>query len=276
MTDDDRVLALEGVHNFRDFGGYPVSGGGRLKRGLLWRSGQHHSATDSDLLRIAALGLADVFDLRSSKERALHPCRRPEPFAARIFFSDDPVHADSLKIGAPPEATKHAAPHLASAAAARQRTPAQVREGMRKNYGHIAFRPELIAMIRQQMAALLEGRGPSLVNCMAGKDRTGIAVAMIQLAAGVHRDDVVADYLLTNTAGDVEARIAAGAGSIRAVSRQMEPEVLRVLMGVEAEYLDSAFAMIAETHGSIDSYLRDVLGADDALRGRLRDQLVDS
>jgi protein tyrosine/serine phosphatase len=110
---------------------------------------------------------------------------------------------------------------------------------------------------------------------MAGKDRTGIAVAMIQLAAGVHRDDVVADYLLTNTAGDVEARIAAGAGSIRAVSRQMGPEVLRVLMGVEAEYLDSAFAKIAEKHGSIEGYLRDVLESDDRTRDRLRDQIVE-
>jgi protein tyrosine/serine phosphatase len=110
---------------------------------------------------------------------------------------------------------------------------------------------------------------------MAGKDRTGIAVAMIQLAAGVHRDDVVADYLLTNTAGDVEARIAAGADTIRATSRQMDPEIVRVIMGVEPEYMESAFAMISEKHGSVDGYLGEVLGVDDALRGKLRDQLVE-
>ena len=52
------MLDLEGVYNFRDYGGYPVAGGGRLKRGLLWRSGQHHDATDADLERIAALKLA--------------------------------------------------------------------------------------------------------------------------------------------------------------------------------------------------------------------------
>lgn len=275
MPEKPRVLLLEGVHNFRDFGGYAVSGGGRMKRGLLWRSGQHFGATDSDLQTIAALGLADVFDLRSSVERTSHPCRRPEAFAARIFFSDDPVHPNSLKIGAPPEESKHAAPHVAGAAESRRRSAAEVREGMRRNYGHIAFRPELIAMIRSQLEVLAEGRGPSLVNCMAGKDRTGIAVAMIQLATEVHHDDVVADYLLTNTAGDVEARIAAGADSIQAVARQMDPEVLHVLMGVEAEYLESAFAMIAEKHGSIDAYLRDVLGADDRMRDRLCDQIVE-
>ena len=45
IMSQDRVLPLEGVHNFRDYGGYAVGGGGRLRRGLLWRSGQHHDAT---------------------------------------------------------------------------------------------------------------------------------------------------------------------------------------------------------------------------------------
>jgi len=262
----ERVLDLQGVHNFRDFGGYGVAGGGRLKCGLLWRSGQHHGATDDDLAQIAALGLADVFDLRSSIERESHPCRRPEGFAAAVYLSEDPV------VGAP----RIAAPHVAAAAESpRLRDAASTREGMRRNYGLIAFRPELIAMMRQQLAVLAEGRGPSLVNCMAGKDRTGIAVAMIQLAAGVHRDDVIADYLLTNTAGDVEARIAAGAETIQATARQMDPEIVRVIMGVEPEYMESAFTMIAEKHGSIDGYLGEVVGADDALRGRLREQLIE-
>ena len=274
---ETRVLRLKGVHNFRDFGGYAVAGGGRLKRGLLWRSGQHHGASDDDLAQIAALGLADVFDLRSSKERETHPCRRPQDSDARIFLSDDPVHSPALTIGAAPEGDeKHAAPHIAGAAGARRRSAAETREGMRRNYGHIAFRPELIAMIRSQLAVLAEARGPSLVNCMAGKDRTGIAVAMIQFAAGVHRDDIIADYVLTNSAGDVEARIRAGAETIKALARDLDEEVVRVVMGVEPEYLESAFAAIAEKHGSLDGYLGAVLGVDDALRGKLAEVLVET
>ena len=274
---DTRVLPLEGVHNFRDFGGYAVAGGGRLKRGLLWRSGQHNGASDDDLSQIASLGLADVFDLRSSKERETHPCRRPQDFAARIFLSDDPVHSPALRIGAAPDDDKkHAAPHIAGAAGPHKRSAEETREGMRRNYGHIAFRPELIAMIRSQLAVLAEARGPSLVNCMAGKDRTGIAVAMIQFAAGVHRDDIIADYVLTNSAGDVEARIRAGAETIRAMSRGLDEEVVRVVMGVEPEYLESAFAAITEKHGSLDGYLSAVLGVDDALRGKLAEVLVDT
>lgn len=259
---DDRVLTLEGVHNFRDYGGYAVPGGGRLKRGVLWRSGQHHGATDADLARIASLGLASVFDLRSSKERESHPCRRPDGFGARVHFSADPA--------------AQTAPHVAAAASVpRQRDAEAVREGMRRNYGSIAFRPELLGMMRTKLAELAAGEGPSLVNCMAGKDRTGISVAVVHLALGVHRDDIVADYLLTNSAGDAEARIASGIETIRAVTGQADEEVLRVLMGVEAEYLENAFATIAERCGSVDAYLRETLGVDDALRERLRAALVE-
>lgn len=261
----DRVLPLVGVHNFRDYGGYAVAGGGRLRRGVLWRSGQHHGATESDLERIAALDLASVFDLRSSKERTLHPCRRPDGFAAAVHFGEDP----------PPRVREHSAPHVAAAQAPRQRDAASTREGLRKNYGGIAFRPELVATMRRFLAELADGKGASLVNCMAGKDRTGIAVAAVHLATGVHRDDIVADYLLTNTAGDVEARIAAGMATITEVTGQLDPDVLRVLMGVEAEYLEAAFAMMAEKHGSTDGYLRDVLGVDGEMKARLRAALVE-
>ncbi len=260
-----RVLDLQGVHNFRDYGGYAVSGGGRLKRDVLWRSGQHHGATDEDLERIAALGLASVFDLRSSTERDLHPCRRPEGFSARIHHSDDP-----------PPSARRTAPHVQEAIRAQRRSPETAREGMRKNYAKMPFRPELQAATRALISRLGEGAGPSLVNCMAGKDRTGIAVAMVHLATGVHRDDVLADYVLTNTAGDPEARIAAGMETVRAMGGDSDEATLRVVMGVEPEYLESAFAGIEEECGSIDAYLSEALSVDDAMRVRLRDFLVES
>jgi protein tyrosine/serine phosphatase len=263
----ERVLVLEGVHNFRDYGGYPVAGGGRLRRGLLWRSGQHHAATDSDLVRIATLNLASVFDLRSSKERAIHPCRRPEGFAATVHTGEDPVRR---------ERAEHAAPHVAAAQAPRMRDVASTRENMRNIYGTIAFRPELVAMMRRMVAELAEAKGASLVNCMAGKDRTGAAVLAVHLATGVHRDDIVEDYMLTNTAGDVEARIAAGMATITETTGQLDPEVLRVLMGVEPEYVESIFRMMEERHGSTDGYLREALGVDEAMKARLRAALVEA
>jgi protein-tyrosine phosphatase len=267
MMQGDRVLPLQGVHNFRDYGGYAVVGGGRLKRGVLWRSGQHHGATDADLAAIAALGLASVHDLRTDHERTVHPCRRPESFGATVFH--------------PPVPSQQLAPHVAAANAVRtattkQRTAEDTRAALRANYGRIAFRPELLGAMRAYLADLAEGRGPSLVNCMAGKDRTGITVAMLHLALGVHRDDILEDYLLTNTAGDPEARIAAGAATVAAMGSTMNEASIRVIMGVEPEYLANMMEMVEAKYGSIEAYLERELGADDALRERLRAVLVEA
>ena len=254
-----RVLELEGVHNFRDFGGYGVAGGGRVRPGVLWRSGQHGEASEADLARIADLGLTLVFDLRSSAERSRMPCRRPEGFVAQVVSHDEPAHA--------------MAPHIE--AAKRERTVESTRETMRRSYSGMPFRPGLVASVRRMLADLQGLEGAALVNCMAGKDRTGFAVAMVQSALGVHRDDILADYLLTNTAGDAEARIAAGARVASAARGPLDPEVARVLMGVEAEYLDRAFAAIDEWYGSLDTYRRDVLELDEAGCDRLRESLVE-
>jgi protein-tyrosine phosphatase len=258
---ESRVLLLENVHNFRDYGGYGVVGGGLLRSGLLWRSGQHVDASEDDLARIDALRLVSVFDLRTAHERQTAPCRRPSGFAGEVFFIDD------LPSGI--------APHLA--ALRNSGVKRSARERMRASYSGMPFRPQLNAMIRRYFAELAGREGASLVNCMAGKDRTGFTVAMLHYALGVHPDDIMADYLLTNTAGDTEARIRAGIPAIQssATGRTVDEETLRVLMGVEAEYLDTALAAIREQHGTIDTYLAEVLGADAAVREHLADKLVE-
>ena len=252
----ERVLPMQGVHNFRDYGGYATIGGGQVRRGMLWRSGQHFEASDSDLERIHALGLAHVFDLRSDRERQSHPCRRPGGFAARIHIT--------------PDGSANQAPHVSSA----RRDAESTRASMRRSYEGIPSRPLLIVMIRNMFEQLARSDGASLVNCMAGKDRTGFAVAMVHHALGVHRDDIMSDYLLTNSAGDPLERIMAGQRSIQGTVGKIEPEALRVLMGVEPEYLETAFAAICERHGSIDAYQSEVLGVDSALRERLRNALI--
>ncbi|MGE3692777.1 MAG: tyrosine-protein phosphatase [Novosphingobium sp.] len=265
---DNPVLELEGVHNFRDHGGWAVAGGGRLKRGMLWRSGEHADASAADLAKIASLGLANVFDLRSGTERAARPCRRPEGFSGQVHINDDDIRQQAPHVVAAKGAAKAQSSTLRG-------DPETARAGMRTAYTSFPFRPKLVAMIRLYLEVLARGEGPSLINCMAGKDRTGIAVAVLHLAAGVHPDDAIADYVLTNTAGNLEARIAAGARSIAAVSGEVDEAALRVVMGVEPEYLEAAFAGMRERNGSIDGYLREVVGVDDALRARLREHLVE-
>ncbi len=78
----------QGIHNLRDYGGYAVPGGGRVRTGVLFRSGQHMEASEADLALIDALDIRTVIDLRGTSEREGFPCRRHANFAAQVIAYD--------------------------------------------------------------------------------------------------------------------------------------------------------------------------------------------
>jgi protein-tyrosine phosphatase len=67
---DDRRVALDGLHNFRDLGGYRTTDGRRVRTGRVYRSDALHRMTDADVGRVRALGLVSVVDLRAPDEVA--------------------------------------------------------------------------------------------------------------------------------------------------------------------------------------------------------------
>lgn len=259
----DRVLPLEGIHNFRDYGGYAARGG-RLRKGVLWRSGQHSEATPDDLAKVQRIGLGTVIDLRGDSEREANPCLRHEDFAGDVLFH--PGETASVRGRA---AHEEMAREVRSAADAHQ--------AMLRLYETLPFRPVLVGTFRLYMQALAERDAPSLLHCLAGKDRTGVAAALVHHLLGVHPDDMMADYLLTNTAGNAEARIEAGARHVReGFGRSMDDAAVRVLMGVDAAFLDRAFAAMVEGHGSVEDYARDVLGVTPQVLEAMERRLVEA
>lgn len=252
---ENRVLGLEGVHNFRDYGGYASSHGGRVRPGVLWRSAQHALASDSDLAKIDSLGLATVIDLRGGSEREANPCRRGPGFKAQVF-----TH---------PGETAGLAPHMEAASKALNAQSAKA--ALLGYYRLMPYRENLRPMLRRYFAELAGEGAPSLVHCVAGKDRTGFAVAMLHHVLGVARDEILEDYLLTNVAGNIEARIADGAEHIRARYGATDDATVRVLMGVDADFIAASFAAIDAQHGTVDAYLDEVLGVDAAMQERLRE-----
>lgn len=257
---DDRVIPLSGIHNFRDYGGYAIAGGGRVKRGMLYRSGEHGGASDDDLTVLSGLDLAHIIDLRGNSERAANPCRRPSDFSAEIVFFDGETAGLAPHVEAAKDALDAAAAHAA----------------MERLYAQLPGRENLIWIMRRYFDALASGAGSSVVHCLAGKDRTGMAVDLLHHALGVHPDDAMDDYLLTNTAGNLDARVAAGAKAVRAKYGNVDDATIRVLMGVDARYLIAARKSVEDAHGSIDAFLINVLGVDAAKREALRLHLVDA
>lgn len=258
---NERVIALEGIHNFRDYGGYAARNGSRLKFGVLWRSGQHVDATPDDLERVAALKLTTVIDLRGDSERASAPCLRHPEFSAEVLFSDGET------------AAAENAPHVE--AEREVKTAAEAHWAMVRLYGSMPFRSRLISIFRLYFEVLAERDGANLLHCLAGKDRTGLAAGILHHLLGVHSDDLMADYLLTNVAGNIERRIAAGAGVVRSnFGWSMEDEAVRTLMSVHPDYLETAFAAIRDAHGDIDAYARDVLGVTPKRLGAIEANLL--
>lgn len=175
-----RTLPFEGVDNVRDVGGLPLSGGGTTRHGVLLRSGSLHFATPADVARLVEeFGLTLVLDLRTPREIDRDG---PTPVAAAgvetvplTFIGESREYL--------PEAGDDTDPIL-------------------RNYlGYLGDHPANVAEAVRRLAAA--DAGPALVHCAAGKDRTGVLVALVLDVVGVARDAVVADYALS--AENVEA-----------------------------------------------------------------------
>ncbi|WP_298283705.1 tyrosine-protein phosphatase [Novosphingobium sp.] len=262
-----RVLSTTGIHNFRDYGGYAARAG-HLRTGVLWRSGQHSEATEQDLAQVHDLGIATVIDLRGDSERRGNPCLRHPEFSGEVVFH--PGETATAAGGA-----NGLAAH--EEAARDVRTVADARLAMNRLYETLPFRPVLVGTYRLFFKALAERPSPSLLHCLAGKDRTGVAAALVHDLLGVHHDDLMADYLLTNTAGNAEARIEAGARHVReGFGRHMDEAAVRVIMGVEAQFLDTAFAAIRQTHGTTESYAAQVLGVTSDMLQAIERNLIEA
>jgi len=251
-----RLLPTQGIHNFRDYGGYRTDAGGHVTLGKLFRSGQHCDATPDDLALVSQIGLATVVDLRSDAERAQYPCARPEDFQGEVLF------ASGNTLGA--------ASHLDAAKGVR--TAADAHQAMIDLYRAMPFRPVLQQSYRLYFQRLAELDSPSLIHCLAGKDRTGLAVALLHHQLGVHSDDIFEDYLLTNIAGDLDRRVAAGAEAVRSnFGAEMSDDAVRSMMSVDAAFLHAAFDVI----GDVNRYCKEVLGITPEQQNKLRLGLTD-
>lgn len=255
----DRIHRFEALENFRDYGGYGTDAGRRLARGRLFRSAHPARLGAADLERLGGLGICTVVDLRRPGERREQPGKRPPGWAGRVIESD---HDDGAE-----------APHIAFLRTT-DLTVDSARAFMAKVYRELPFEPPHLDLFARYFRALGEADGAVLIHCAAGKDRTGLLVALTHRLLGVHRDDMIADYLLTNTAVDLAARAPAIARQIEAFTGRPAPhEAVVAFLGVEAAWLEAALDAIAARHGSVEAYLTGALGVDADLRGRIGERL---
>jgi protein tyrosine/serine phosphatase len=243
---DDRRLTWDACLNVRDLGGLPTAGGGTISWGALVRADLLCRLTEAGRRDLLAHGVRTIVDLRSAAECA----REPNPFAA-------PSGADLPDYLNLP--TDGALDPLAGSPRADASAADLGRHSLDVNGARFAAVAGAVASARP---------GGVLLHCHAGKDRTGVAIALLLAVAGVPDEAIAADYALSGA--NIE-RLASQ--WLDAVARSPEERVRLAARAVpHPEVMLETLAHLRSVHGGADRYLR-AHGASasdlEALRARL-------
>jgi protein-tyrosine phosphatase len=256
---------LAGTDNFRSLNGLPTRDGRRIAGHALLRSDQLHRLGEPDWAVLRALGVRTVCDLRTEAERRKYPNRLPAAGIEQVaieLISD--VRVDPA-LTAPLRARPDAEGAAGMMMEIYRRLPA-------------SLAPHLGTLI----GLLDEGRAPVLVHCVAGKDRTGFAVAVMLHALGVEEDSILGDYLLSRRSGDGERGVGHAQRCemmaklvARITGAPAAEAAVDAILDVRPAYLQAAFAEIDARYGSITAYLETCAGLDATALAELRDRWLE-
>ena len=253
LSFDTRNYDFQSIYNFRDFGGYKGLDGRAVKAGRLFRSAHLAALNEEDLTAIGSLGIDLVVDLRHAPERAKQPSRFPDP-APHVHEYPDAPEAEGAKV-APHEAFLEHKLHSADDAhgymmrsyTARPHDP--------------GFQNIFADTLRFMASSGADESAGVLVHCAAGKDRTGTLCALIQAALGVSRDDIMADYMMTLDAVDIDKIIGPAAAMFsKRYGRQIDADAIWPMFGVVPEFLNAALDGMMDGSGGVESYIIDKIG----------------
>ena len=253
----ERLLPLEGGRNFRDLGGYGAERGKTVGWGRIYRSGVMAKLTASDTAYLRSLGIAVICDLRSAQERTSEPSAMLGSDGVKLLSKDYEMGSSLTKL-----------------MVAKTKDEAVVIFGD----AYIDFVQTLAPQYKEMFENLLENKAPLAVNCTAGKDRTGVASALILSVLGVERADVVADYALSQTfvppAYYLNQASGATAAQTSPFARLPRP-IAEVILGSDPAVMQHALGRMDREFGGPIGLAKKQFGLTDAAIAKLRaDYLV--
>ena len=244
MDSTAQRIPIEGTYNFRDVGGYATDGG-VVRSGKLFRADALGRLGAAGRESLRELGIRIVIDLRDDFEVQALP---DDLEGLDVEVLHLPVFEGS---GASASTVGATIVHL---------------------YDKIVFQhTDVIVRALREIADT--GDEPVVVHCTAGKDRTGIVIALALLAVGVDRETVVADYALTeaNLNGPwLEGMLEL----VRGYGVDVTPDLRVILGGSPREALETTIDRIEERSGSVRQYLI-AAGLDELELAKLRSVLVE-
>jgi protein tyrosine/serine phosphatase len=253
MAGEERILDWEGALNARDTGGLPTADGGHIRRAALVRSDVISRLTLSGRQALIDHGVRTIVDVRTSEEidrDVDYPFREgrteADPRYVNVSFVVDLAAEDEARV--------------------RERRLNATQLGEMNRLDIDVHRSGIAGIIKAVADA---DEGGVLIHCYAGKDRTGISVALLLSLAGVSDEDIANDYALTML--NLEPLIMEWLDTIE---DSAERERMRELATPRREAMLETLAHVRESYGGTERYLRDA-GVSDEQIERLRQRLVD-
>jgi protein-tyrosine phosphatase len=252
----DQRLPLAGAVNFRDLGGYPAAGGRCVKRGLVFRSDHLSRLTKADQQILQRHRFKVVCDFRTVREQQMAPDHLLPDGSIRLVSL--PVQAVGFD-------------------------PATVMDRLRANdsaWLSMDFFSELYRRFLDDFGPVWgkvlrlvasSDNLPLVFHCTGGKDRTGICAALLLMALGVPEEAVFSGHDRSNHCNaerlqSIYAEFAAlGIG----------PEKAAPYLQAPAEPLAAMLAHLHKTYGTVEEYLRNKAGLDEATLAALQSGLLE-
>lgn len=253
-----RVVPLEGGINFRDLGGYQSRDGRSVKWRKILRSGHLAGLTDADLNALQEIGITQVHDFRRSEEQDRTPSR---PIRGEVI-SDYQIGVGSMS-------------RFWDYLLGGKLTARSAHELVVNSYRDCVA--DVTPPYSRLLRFLLENSdNATLFHCAAGKDRTGMAAALILSALDVPRQTIIEDYMLTREHYD-------SAGLIELVEEHLrnanvdswQRDWLIPYCTVHEENILAFYQGIDNNYGDIDNYLTNGLNLTKADIDTLKDRFLE-
>ncbi|NIB42368.1 tyrosine-protein phosphatase [Pseudomaricurvus alkylphenolicus] len=247
--DRDRLLPLEGGKNFRDLGGYQTSDGRKVAWDKIYRSGELSGLTDNDYKLLSSRNISTVIDFRTARQRseALTQWQAGEVDQLNWDYEMHAQKQEMIKLIRSPEVTLE-----------------EIDQFMTKFY--IDFLKQNSAFYRDMFETLINTSEPVLFHCSSGKDRTGMAAALILTALGVDREQIMEDYMLSAPYLKLaHQKNPEPASDIKPLTDNHLPNgIVEIFLSVREPWMTGTLTWIEQQSGSVMNYIQQDLNVSDA------------
>jgi len=267
-------LPVKGIVNARDLGGYAVQDGRIVREGKLLRAAHLADASDADIRYLEQLPVTVVIDFRKEQEK-VGKVDREVPGARYTSLPVDPS-GNAMATATEEEKEKVSGKKkfdvkkIIVFAAFNKKAQTIARE----LYPTLLFQPECQQQFARFFRLVLETEnGAVLFHCTQGKDRTGIASALLLAALGADRETIVADFDATNRVYEKDVRKYSRRVKFWG-GKEEEVGVVKAFLGCNTENFIKALDRIDQEFGSLQAYLKGPIGLTDADIETLRERYL--